>query len=333
MSWRYLIRRIAIFLIVILIAITVNFGISHAVPGDPVGAILAQLASQGATIDNGAQIVAEYRQRFGLDAPLPIQYLAYLWNTLHLDLGVSITHYPAGVTETIGAALPWTIGLLVVATIIAFGIGSVLGAVLAWPRAPRILSVFAPALTVFSAVPYYLLALILLYLLGVWSGLFPLGGGRSPGAEGEFGPGAMLDIAYHAVLPALSIVLAGLGFWALNMRGAMINVLGEDYLILADAKGLRPGRIFFAYGMRNALLPQITSLALSLGTIVSGSVLVEVAFNYPGLGFLLYDALRGSDYFMIQGICLFLVITVATAVLVLDLVYPLLDPRISRQDR
>ena len=134
----------------------------------------------------------------------------------------------------------------------------------------------------------------------------------------------------HAFLPALSIVLAGLGFWALGMRGAMINVLGEDYLTLAEAKGLRPHRIFFAYAMRNAMLPQVTSLAIALGTVASGSVLVEVAFNYPGIGYVLYNALRSSDYFLIQGVAFFLVLTVAVAVLLLELAYPLIDPRIER---
>jgi peptide/nickel transport system permease protein len=138
-------------------------------------------------------------------------------------------------------------------------------------------------------------------------------------------------LAYHAFLPALSIVLAGVGFWALGMRGAMINVLGEDYLVLAEAKGLSKRRIFLGYAMRNAMLPQVTSLAIALGTAASGSVLVEVAFNYPGIGYLLYNALRSSDYFLIQGVAFFLVLTVALSVLVLDLIYPLLDPRIQRR--
>jgi peptide/nickel transport system permease protein len=331
MSLRFIIGRIGLFVTVVLTATTLNFVIAHSVPGDPVGAVLAQLGSRGGTIDNMSEIVAEYRARFGLDDPIIVQYVRYVLNTLRLDLGTSITYFPESVTATIVRALPWTLGLLTVATLIAFVLGSVLGAIMAWRGTPRLVRAFAPALMVFSAIPYYLLALILLYVFAVWGKMFPLGGGRTLGSMTAFDLRAALDMAYHAFLPALSIVLAGIGFWALSMRGAMINVLGEDYLMLAEAKGLRASRIFGAYGMRNALLPQVTHLALSLGTIASGSVLVEVAFNYPGIGFLLYDALRGSDYFMIQGISLFLVFTVALAVLLLDLIYPFVDPRITRR--
>jgi peptide/nickel transport system permease protein len=259
-----------------------------------------------------------------------VQYGRYLFNSLRLDLGSSISYFPQSVTSAILAALPWTIALLSVSTVIAFGLGSLIGALLAWPGSPRAVHRLAPFLMVLSAIPYYLLALIVLYLLAIWTGWFPLGGAYSVFPNG-FSLPVLWDLAYHAFLPALSIVLAGLGFWALGMRGAMINVLGEDYLALAEAKGLKKRRIFFKYAMRNALLPQVTALAIALGTAASGSVLVEVAFNYPGIGYLLYNALRSSDYFLIQGVAFFLVLTVALSVLILDLIYPLLDPRIQRR--
>jgi peptide/nickel transport system permease protein len=331
MTLRFLLGRIGLFFTVVLTAITINFAIAHSVPGDPIGGVLAQLGSRGETIENTAEIVAEYRSRFGLDEPVLVQYVTYVLNTLRLDLGTSITYFPEPVLQAILRALPWTLALLTMATLIAFVLGSALGAVLAWTGTPRVVKALAPVLMIFSAIPYYLLALILLYLFAVWARWFPLGGGRSIGAGGQIDLSTILDYMGHAFLPALSIVLAGLGFWALSMRGAMINVMGEDYLLLAEAKGLQSRRVFVAYGIRNALLPQVTHLALSLGTIASGSVLVEVAFNYPGIGFLLYDALRGSDYFMIQGICLVLVLTVAIAVLLLDLIYPLIDPRITHR--
>jgi peptide/nickel transport system permease protein len=332
MSLKFVLERLGLFLTVVFTAVTINFIIAHSVPGDPIGGILAQLGSRGETIENSAEIVAEYRKRFGLDDPILVQYGKYLLNTFRLDLGTSITYFPETVTQAILRALPWTLALLSVSTVIAFVLGSLLGAILAWRSTPRLVRAFAPALMIFSSIPYYLLALILLYVFAVWGKIFPLGGGRTLGTtDSGLSFGSLVDLVYHAFLPALSIVLAGLGFWALAMRGAMINVLGEDYLMLAEAKGLKKGRIFAAYGMRNALLPQVTHLALSLGTVASGSVLVEVAFNYPGIGYLLYDALRGSDYFMIQGICLFLVLTVALAVLLLDFVYPLIDPRITQR--
>lgn len=332
MSIRFVLERLALFLLVVFTALTINFVIAHSVPGDPIGGILAQLGSRGDSVENSAEIVAEYRQRFGLDDPILVQYVKYLANTFRLDLGTSITYFPETVTQAILRALPWTLGLLSIATVIAFALGSFLGALLSWPGTPRPVRAFAPALMIFSAIPYYLLALILLYVFAIGAKLFPLGGGQTLGSMASgLSFSRIIDLAYHGFLPALSIILAGLGFWALAMRGAMINVLGEDYLMLAEAKGLKPRRIFFSYGMRNALLPQVTHLALSLGTIASGSVLVEVAFNYPGIGFLLYDALRGSDYFMIQGISLFLVLTVALAVLLLDFIYPFIDPRISQR--
>jgi peptide/nickel transport system permease protein len=331
MTWAYFFKRVTLFFVVVLTAMTANFIIAHSVPGDPIGAVISQMTTRGGAVENAAEIIASYRERFGLDQPLWAQYLVYVWNTLRFDLGSSIIYFPQSVTVSIVNALPWTIGLLLVATVIAFSAGSIIGAMLAWSGTPRAARLLAPLLMIFSSIPYYLLALILLYLFAVWPNWFPLGGGYASGTALGWDLRTMLTLAYHAVLPALSIVLAGLGFWALGMRGAMINVLGEDYLMLAEGEGLSKRRIFLAYGMRNALLPQITNLALSLGTIASGSVLVEVAFNYPGIGFLLYDALRASDYFMIQGICFVLVLTVALAVLVLDLIYPLIDPRIAHR--
>ena len=330
MSWSYALRRIGMFVAVVFLAITINFIVPRMAPGDPTAAVLEQLLSRGQQVEGAADIVANYRARFGLDDPILLQYGRYVWNTLHFDLGYSISYFPQKVESALLQALPWTLALLLTATAIAFTLGSILGALIAWPRSPRIVRSLAPLLMVLSAIPYYLLALILLYVFAVWTKLFPLGGAASSQSALAFSFTSAIDVIRHAFLPALSIVLAGLGFWALGMRGAMINVLGEDYLTLAEAKGLRPPRIFFAYAMRNAMLPQVTSLAIALGTVASGSVLVEVAFNYPGIGYVLYNALRSSDYFLIQGVAFFLVLTVAVAVLLLELAYPLIDPRIER---
>ncbi|WP_026784773.1 ABC transporter permease [Pleomorphomonas koreensis] len=330
MSWSYALRRIGMFVAVVFLAITINFIVPRMAPGDPTAAVLEQLLSRGQQVEGAADIVANYRARFGLDDPILLQYGRYVWNTLHFDLGYSISYFPQKVESALLQALPWTLALLLTATAIAFTLGSILGALIAWPRSPRMVRNLAPVLMVLSAIPYYLLALILLYVFAVWTKFFPLGGAASSQSALTFSFASTIDVIRHAFLPALSIVLAGLGFWALGMRGAMINVLGEDYLTLAEAKGLRPHRIFFAYAMRNAMLPQVTSLAIALGTVASGSVLVEVAFNYPGIGYVLYNALRSSDYFLIQGVAFFLVLTVAVAVLLLELAYPLIDPRIER---
>jgi len=235
------------------------------------------------------------------------------------------------VVDVIAPAVPWTISLLGVSTLIAFSFGSLLGGLLAWPGAPRYLRFLLPPLFTFSAIPYYLLGLILIYLFAFKLKWFPLTGGSQILTMPSLTFGYLLELIYHSILPALSIVLSSIGFWSLSMRGMMITVEGEDYITLAEAKGLPSGRIFLWYAMRNALLPQTTALALSLGTVLSGSLLVEIMFNYPGIGSALFAAITGFDYFVIYGIVFLIVVAIALATLILDLIYPLLDPRIRYQ--
>jgi peptide/nickel transport system permease protein len=273
-------------------------------------------------------IARAYRAKFGLDQPLWRQYLNY-WNDLfHLNLGVSLVDFPQTVSSKIVASLPWTVGLLAMATVLSFGLGSVLGALLAWPRSPGIVRILVPGLMMISSVPFFLLGVVLIFLFVVLIPVFPPGGGFDPVAVRAFNVSTIVDIIYHALLPAISLVLGAAGFWALGMRSLMVTVLGEDYITFAEAKGLPPGRIFLWYGMRNALLPQVTSLAIALGSIVSGTVLVEAIFNYPGLGGLLYAAITNKDYFVIQGLVVILIFTLAVALFVVDVLYPLVDPRI-----
>ena len=180
-----------------------------------------------------------------------------------------------------------------------------------------------------SAIPFYLLGLCLIYLLALVWPIFPTAGAYTSGARLALTWPLVGDIAKHAVLPAASIILAGIGFWGLGMRALMISTLGEDFMSFAQAKGLRGRTIFFQYGLRNAMLPQITGLAIALAGIMSGAILVEVVFAYPGIGFLLFRAISGNDYFVIQGVVLFVILSVGLSLLILDLVYPLLDPRIQ----
>jgi peptide/nickel transport system permease protein len=200
---------------------------------------------------------------------------------------------------------------------------------MAWPRANRFFRIFGGGVLVLSSVPYFLIGMILLYVFAIVLRIFPAGGGLPFGITVGWNWATISAIAWHATLPALSIILAELGAWAIGMRGMMISVLGEDYITLADAKGLKPRRIFLWYGMRNAMLPQLTKLAMALGHIVSGAILVEVIFSYPGIGFRLYQAIQSQDYFVIQGIVLLLSVSLAVAMFILDLLYPLIDPRIT----
>lgn len=330
MNAGYVVRRILQFLIVLWAAATINFILPRLAPGNPVRDRLVSQASQGGPLQEGIeQMVRSYNKEFGLDKPLYVQYGLYLKHTATLDFGYSIANYPNKVVGLIRHALPWTIGLLLVSTLLAFTAGTLLGAVIGWQKSPRFFGGLTLPLMAFSAVPYYLLGLVLVYLFAVSVRLFPLSGGYTVNAIPSLSLGFLLDIVHHAILPALSIVLAGIGFWSLGMRGMMVTTEGEDYMTMAEAKGLPDGQIFFRYAVRNAILPQFTALAIALGHVVSGSVLVEVVFGFPGIGSLLYKAISGSDYFLTYGIVFIIILAIGFATLLIDLVYPLLDPRIS----
>ena len=310
-------------------AATVNFIVPRLNDRDPIEERLTQIASQGGGSIAGIQdMIHSYQARFGLEKPLIVQYWTYLKGLLHFDLGYSITNYPMRVSEQIAYALPWTIGLLGTSTVIAFFVGTLIGALAAWPRAPGIFRSVLPLLMVLSAIPFYLVGLVLVYFLAFRLQWFPNGGGQEltavPGPTWTY----VRDILWHSILPAFSIVIASIGFWALGMRGMMVSVQGEDYMLFADAKGLRPRRIFFSYAVRNGILPQVTSLALSIGRIIAGSVLVEMVFAYPGIGTLMFQSIKLSDFFTIYGCVLVLVLATGVSMIVVDLLYPLLDPRV-----
>jgi peptide/nickel transport system permease protein len=326
----YLVRRLAQFLFVLWGAATLNFLVPRLAPGNPVRERLMSAMQQPGPMQQGIEeMVRSYNAQFGLDQPLYVQYYKYLIAAFQLDFGYSIAQYPVRVMPLIASALPWTIGLLSVATVLAFTVGSLLGALVAWPRSPRWLNYVVGPMMALSAIPFYLLGLILVYLLCIVVPLFPLHGGYTVGTIPSFSLGFVADVIWHAALPGLSIILAATGFWALGMRGMMVTVEGEDYMTFADAKGLRPGRIFYAYGIRNAVLPQVTSFAIRLGHIVSGAVVVEIVFSYPGIGSLLFQAINGADYFVIYGVVFITVLAITLAMLLIDLAYPLLDPRVS----
>jgi peptide/nickel transport system permease protein len=310
------------------VAASLNFVILRLAPGDPVAAMLTRMAQQGGSVAGSDEIIRSYRHTFGLDESIVVQYVKFVTSFARFDFGVSLSNYPTPVNKMIGAALPWTIGLLTVSTMIAFGLGTFLGALLAWHGTPAILRKTLPLLMFAAAVPYYLLAILLLAVFAFGLHLFPAAGTAPIGGLGATGLTRVGEILRASFLPALSLVLGGLGGWMLGMRGLMVGVLGSDYLMLAEAKGLSSRRILFRYAIRNAILPQITVLALLLGPIVSGAVLVEVIFSYPGLGSTLYQGILNADYTLIQGITFVLVVAVGLAILILDLAYPLLDPRI-----
>lgn len=325
----YVVKRFANLLLVVFLAITLNFILPRLTPGDPVEQKLNQLvATSGGQVGDVSAMIASYRAKFGLDQPVWKQYLNYWSDLLKLDLGYSLDRYPERVSDTIRSALPWTLGLVGISTLIAFVVGTILGALLGWPRVPPLLKGLIPTLMVISAIPYFLLGILLLFVFAIVLKVLPAGGGYPFGMILRPDLNTGVTILRHAILPGASIILAGIGAWALTMRGLMISTLGEDYITLAEAKGLKQKRIFAWYAMRNGLLPQITVLALTLSHVVAGTILVEVMFAYPGIGFKLFQAVGAKDYFVIQGIVLMIVLSIAVVLFILDLIYPLIDPRI-----
>lgn len=330
MSATYIVRRFLIFVVVVWAAATFNFLLPRLGGVNPVREKLIAQASLSGSVQAGLEdMIAEFEAKFGIDQPLWKQYLTYMSDMARFDFNYSIVNYPRRVADMIAEALPWTIALLLITTLLAFLIGNFLGALMAWPNTPKFLGYIMPPILMMTAIPYFLLGLILVYVFGFYLGVFPLFGGYTPGTIPTLTWHFARDVFWHSMLPAFSILLVGLGFWAMGMRAMMVMTQGEDYVIYADAMGLRDRTIFTRYAIRNALLPQVTALALSLGGIVGGAVLVEVIFGYPGIGTVLYQGIRGSDYYLVQGIVFVVIVSIGLATFILDIVYPLLDPRIT----
>ena len=325
----YLLRRLGIWLLTIWVAATIIWIIPRLAPGDPIDAIIGDMASAGANVEGADEIIEAYRDRFGLDDPIFIQYFKYLGSLLRFDLGVSISSFPTPVSGIISRALPWTAGLLFLAMTITFFLGNFLGAIMVWARTPRLFKYLIPFGMLFTSIPTILSALFLLYIFAFTLNVLPAQNAYELGVTPGFNLDFILSVIKHGTLPALSIILVSFGYWALGMRGMMITVQGEDYVQLARAKGLKPLYILYRYMVRNAILPQITAFAITLGTLVSGQVLVERVFNYQGMGYVIFTAILARDFPVIQGTSFIIILMTATAVLIVDLIYPFIDPRVS----
>jgi peptide/nickel transport system permease protein len=320
----YMLRRFGFYLVAFWVSITLNFFLPRVMPGDPVSRMVARLQGQL----RPDQIDA-LRESFGLsDAPLWQQYLQYLGQIFTGNLGFSISRFPTPVIDIIASVIGWTLLLGFVSVIIAVLLGNLLGILAAWRRGGVLDSVVPPVLIFIGSFPYFWLAMGLLYIFGVLLGWFPLRHAFEVGTTPAFSLAFIGDVAYHLVLPATSIVLVSIGGWMLGMRNTMIATNAEDYIVMAEAKGLRPNRVMMNYAARNALLPSVTAFGMSLGFIVGGALLTEVVFAYPGMGYALLSAVQNLDYPLMQGLFL----TITTAVLIanffVDIVYVRLDPRV-----
>ena len=332
MILRLVAKRLLFLALVIWSASTIVFFIPRLSKTNAIRERFAELARTGGFSPQDLEkIVASYNRQFGLDNPLWQQYQEYLVNIAKMDFGYSLNKYPMTVTQVIMQAVPWTLALLLVTTIISFVIGNLLGALSAWPKAPTWVRTIATPFVLLTGVPPIIMGVLLLFFLGFKLKLLPLGGSYSIGVIPNWSWGFFLDLMIHQILPALALILGSVGGWVLSMRGMGVTIQGEDYVNFAEHKGLNESTIFRDYYLRNTLLPQVTGLALALGTVVTSAIVVEGLFGLPGIGQVLNSAIRSNDFPVIYGIVLFITVAVATLMVLMEFLYPLLDPRINNQ--
>src|SRR6201995_3186395 len=319
----FILRRLAFYVVAAWVAITLNFFIPRAVPGNPVQTILSKYP------DLTPQAYKALSQMIGgalQKGSLWSQYTADLSDVFHFNFGTDLANFPTPVSQILDQAIPWTLILVGTATVISFLLGTLLGILAGWRRGGW-LDRTLPAFTFLQATPSFFLALIVIELFAVTWGLFPFGQGYSLGLSPGWNWSFISSAAYHSVLPALTIVVTSMAGWMLQMRNVMITTIAEDYVLVAQAKGLSPRRGVFTYGARNAILPNLAGFALSLGFVVAGALVMEIVFSYPGIGLTLYNAVTSDDFPLLQGIFLVISFSVLFACLLADIVYFLGDPR------
>ena len=325
----YLLSRLGQFALVVFIGINISFVVTHATPIDPVEQTIAAATQYGSTSPEAIAMMRQtLRELYGLEGGLLQQYWSFWRRVAVGDFGPSLSAFPTPVSTLIWRALPWTIGLLVVSTLLTWALGNLLGGLAGYYRDSRSLRIAGIVAMAFHPIPYYIVAFVLLILFGyVWP-VLPISGGYQMNLERGFTLAFFSSLAQHAILPVLSLALVGLGGWFMGMRALVSNVVTEDYVAYAELGGVPRRRILFAYVMRNALVPQVTGLAMSLGAIFNGAIITEQVFGYPGIGTLLISAVHAGDYSLVLGITSVSIVAVSVAVLAIDLVYPLLDPRV-----
>jgi len=323
----FLLRRIGFYLVAAWVALTANFFIPRAIPGNAVQAIMAKFPN----LQPSAYHALEAMLGVGHPGSLWHQYVTYLYDVFHFNFGIDVLQYPARVSTLLGETIPWTIALVGTATVIAFLIGTGLGIAAGW-RHGGWLDRVLPGLMFFQAVPYFFLALVLIEVLAERTGIFPIGQGYANGLVPGWNWAFIGSAVYHSLLPAFTIVITSVAGWMLQMRNVMITTIGEDYVVAAQAKGLPNRRVVFTYAARNALLPQLQGFGLALGFVISGAIIMEIVFSYPGIGLLLLNAVSAKDYPLMQAIFLVITFAVLLANLIVDLVLVVADPRVRTRE-
>jgi peptide/nickel transport system permease protein len=320
---KFILRRLAFYLVAAWVALTLNFFIPRAMPGNAVEAIMSKFPN----LQPSAYRALEAMLGVGHPGSLWHQYWAYLDDVVHLNFGTDVIEYPAQVSTLLAQTIPWTLTLVGMATVIAFFVGTGLGIVAGW-RHGGWLERGLPGLMFLQAMPYFFLALILIELLAVRVHLFPIAQGYAGGLVPGWNWAFIGSAVYHSLLPAFTIVITSVAGWMLQMRNVMITTIGEDYVVAAQAKGLPNRRVVFTYAARNALLPQLQGFGLALGFVVSGAIIMEIVFSYPGIGLLLLSAVTSNDYPLMQAIFLVITFAVLLANLIVDLLLVVFDPRV-----
>lgn len=330
---RYLIPRIGQYFMVIFLGVTLTFIIPRLSPNDPVEQQVSQIMMSGSQVSPDAiqHLREALTEMYGLSGSTWQQYLAFWGRLFRGDLGPSLSTFPTPVTRLIATSLPWTLGLLMTAAILSWIIGNLLGGLAGYYTDSATMKVVDVLSQAVRPIPYYIMALVLLIAFAYYIPIFPFSGAYPPGTRVAFSIPFALTVIWHSLLPALSLMVIGIGGWFIGMRALASNIISEDYVVYAENAGLPERKIVFDYVIRNAMLPQITGLAMQLGLIFNGALIMEVVFGYPGMGRLTLQAVMANDYTLIMGITIFSIIGVATAVLILDLIYPLFDPRVRHQ--
>jgi peptide/nickel transport system permease protein len=326
----YLAKRIGQFLLVVFIGVNLAYIITHATPIDPVEQSIAAVTSFGNTSPDAIdQMRLSLQELYGLKGSWVEQYTRFWSRIVRGDFGPSLSAFPTPVSALIWRALPWTAGLLIFSTVTTWLLGNLLGGLAGYYQKSRGLKLMGVIAMGLHPVPYYIVALMLLVVFGFLWPVLPIGGGSAMnlphGWTWEFAG----SVIRHSILPALSLILIGLGGWFLGMRSLVSNIITEDYVVYAEVAGVDQNRILGSYVMRNALAPQVTGLSMSLGGIFNGAVITEKVFGYPGVGSLLVDGVYAGDYGLVLGVTTVSIIAVSLGVLIIDLLYPLLDPRVQ----
>jgi len=329
----YLLPRIGQYIMVVFLGVTLTFLIPRISPNDPVTTKVNQIMMGGANFS--PEMINDLRstltEMYGLEDGNWRQYIGFWKRLLRGDLGPSLSSFPTPVMELIKQAMPWTLGLLLTAVTISWIVGNLLGGLASYYPKNRVMQGVDVLSQGVRPIPYYIMALLLLIFFGFVFPVLPYRGAYPLGSKPEATLSFALIVMRHSILPVFSLVIGGIGAWFIGMKSLTSNIISEDYVVYAETAGLKENKILLGYVMRNALLPQVTGLALQLGMIFNGALIMEVVFTYPGMGLLMYRAVMASDYSLLMGITLFSIIGVATTVLILDIIYPLFDPRVRYQ--